>query len=130
MLLYIKTQRPTQDITLITFITILLVPLLGVEPREFFLLRETTLPICPQGQIIWCEWRDSNPQSLRREILSLLCIPFHHSRIWCPRRDSNSQDLVSKTSTYTNSVTWAFGVDCRNRTYFHGSSGHRYDHIS
>ena len=29
----------------------------------------------------WCERRDSNPQSLRREILSLLCIPFHHSRI-------------------------------------------------
>ena len=27
--------------------------------------------------------------------------------IWCPRRDSNSQNLVSKTSTYTNSVTRA-----------------------
>ena len=87
MLLYIKTQRPTQDITLITFITMLLVPLLGVEPREFFLLRETTLPICPQGQIIWCEWRDSNPQN---------------------------PDF--KSGTYTYSVTLAFGALSEIRT--------------
>ena len=28
-----------------------LVPLLGLEPRELFLLREATLPICPQGHL-------------------------------------------------------------------------------
>ena len=32
------------------------------------------------------------------------CITF---LIWCPRGDLNSQNLVSKTSTYTNSVTRA-----------------------
>lgn|GEM_PF-2504455 len=25
---------------------------------------------------MWCEWRDSNPQGSRRQILSLLCIPI------------------------------------------------------
>ena len=30
---------------------------------------------------IWYERRDSNPQGFRRQILSLLCIPFHHSRV-------------------------------------------------
>ena len=29
-----------------------LVPLLGVEPRTLFLLREATLPICPQGHYV------------------------------------------------------------------------------
>jgi len=27
----------------------IMVPLLGFEPRDLLLLRETTLPICPQG---------------------------------------------------------------------------------
>ena len=29
---------------------------------------------------IWYEWRDLNPQSIKRQILSLMCIPFHHTR--------------------------------------------------
>jgi hypothetical protein len=29
----------------------------------------------------WYDWRDLNPQSMKRQILSLLCIPFHHSRV-------------------------------------------------
>ena len=29
----------------------------------------------------WYEWRDLNPQSIKRQILSLMCIPFHHTRI-------------------------------------------------
>ena len=28
----------------------------------------------------WCGWPDSNRHASRREILSLLCIPFHHTR--------------------------------------------------
>ena len=28
-----------------------MVPTLGVEPRELFLLREVTLPICPRGHL-------------------------------------------------------------------------------
>ena len=49
------------------------------------------IAVCPVNNVFliwhtdflytWCERRDSNPQSLRRQILSLLCIPFHHSRI-------------------------------------------------
>ena len=41
-----------------------------------------------------------------RILLLLLLLQYY----WCPRRDSNSQNLVSKTSTYTNSVTWAYLV--------------------
>ena len=66
---------------------------------------------------------------IRREILSLLCLPFHHSRIsfliiykllvnvnnekhfkWCPRGDSNSQNLVSKTNMATNYITGAINI--------------------
>ena len=38
-----------------------LVPLLRFELRELLLLREMTLPICPQGHIkIWCNLLESN----------------------------------------------------------------------
>ena len=57
---------------------------------------------------IWCEWRDSNPQARRREILSLLCIPFHHTHFnWCPRSDSNWHCMASKTTASTNWATRA-----------------------
>ena len=72
MLLYINTQRPIQDITPITFITLLLVPPLGVEPREFFLLRETTLPICPRGP----HGVEGGTRTHKTQILSLICIPI------------------------------------------------------
>ena len=32
---------------------------------------------------------------------------YNNFKTWCPRGDLNSQNLVSKTSTYTNSVTRA-----------------------
>ena len=54
----------------------------------------------------WYEWRDLNPQSIKRQILSLMCIPFHHTRnnsiihqtilqvnSWYPEWDSNSQNF-------------------------------------
>lgn len=42
-----------------------LVPLLGLEPRELFLLREATLPICPQGHFkTWSPMQESNLRSL------------------------------------------------------------------
>ena len=28
----------------------------------------------------WCGRRDSNPHAKKPEILSLLCLPFHHAR--------------------------------------------------
>lgn len=35
--------------------------------------------ISPVGDfMLLCLGRESNPHALRREILSLLCIPFHH----------------------------------------------------
>ena len=49
------------------------------------------------------------PLSLTAQIDLLLFLLYAISQgeFWCPRRDSNSQNLVSKTSTYTNSVTRA-----------------------
>ena len=39
--------------------------------------------------------------------------------------------LVSKTSTATNyAISAKLGATRKNRTYFNGSSDHRYDHIS
>ena len=32
------------------------------------------------GSIIWCAREDLNLQSLRNQILSLACLPFHHAR--------------------------------------------------
>lgn len=37
----------------------MLVPLLGVEPRELLLLREPTLPICPEG-LLWHPRKEFN----------------------------------------------------------------------
>ena len=69
----------------------------------------------------------------KRQILSLLCLPispypqircrvstYSHFSLksacprlfyWCPKRESNSQNLVSKTSTYTNSVIGAKNIN-------------------
>jgi len=49
-------------------------PTLGVEDRCSIQLS--------YGQIIWYEWPESNRHALRREILSLLCLPISpHSQI-------------------------------------------------
>ena len=50
----------------------------GFEPPQA-VLETAVLPLTLRGNV-WCEWRDSNPQGLRRKILSLVCIPFHHTR--------------------------------------------------
>ena len=51
----------------------------GLEP--LILLGQSVIFSCvfiPPHSHNWCLERDSNSQSLRRQILSLLCIPFHH----------------------------------------------------
>ena len=56
---------------------------------------------------IWYDWRDLNPQSMKRQILSLLCIPFHHSRIYLvetlrlEQRRPVARDLQSPPDTIT-----------------------------
>ena len=39
--------------------------------------------------------------------VSPLCLYSLPGDSWCPQRESNPQNLVSETSTYANSVTWA-----------------------
>lgn len=47
----------------------------------------------------WCFRRESNPQALRQQILSLPCLPkFHHGNIWCPEWESNPQCLTASES--------------------------------
>ena len=81
-------------------------PLSGTAYRNRTHIQEVeALCIIHYTKAVWCERRDSNPYTLRRQILSLLCIPFHHSRM-------------------------CLGATSRNRTWFNGSSNRRYDHIS
>ena len=55
------------------------------EPSDYESL--ATNQLCYRGIILWCEWRDLNPQSLRRKILSLVCIPIPpHSLVHYPPR--------------------------------------------
>ena len=58
-------------------------PLSGTAYRNRTHIQEVeALCIIHYTKAVWCEKRDSNPYALRRQILSLLCIPFHHSRIY------------------------------------------------
>ena len=50
----------------------------GIEP-PFWLQKNHVLSV--ERMPYWYEWRDLNPQSIKRQILSLMCIPFHHTRI-------------------------------------------------
>ena len=52
---------------------------------------------------LWYERRDSNPYALRREILSLLSIPFLHSRILV--RDDGVEPPASNESNW-HSTNW------------------------
>ena len=41
-------------------------------------------------RIVWCEWPESNWHGLRRQILSLLCLPISpHSHFWWALLESN-----------------------------------------
>ena len=77
-----------------------LVPLLRFELRELLLLREMTLPICPQG----------------------------HS-IWSPPLDSNEHPPGPKPGDLPISPKGVSGANSRDRTRFNGSSDRRNDHI-
>ena len=46
----------------------------------------------------WYEWRDLNPQSIKRQILSLMCIPFHHTRISLLYRKQSCKSTVGTSS--------------------------------
>ena len=86
-----------------------------LQAQQFGAARGTRTPIGHFRRVLpypldhrrkfWCEWRDSNSQAFRRQILSLLCIPFHHTRnniiipqiklqvnSWYPRSDSNREN--------------------------------------
>ena len=81
-------------------------PLSGTAYRNRTHIQEVeALCIIHYTKAVWYEWPDSNRHALRREILSLLSIPFLHTRIY-------------------------LGATSRNRTWFNGSSDRRYDHIS
>lgn len=63
---------------------------------------------------VWYRWRDSNSQSnKRRQILSLMCIPFHHIGInWGPLIGQRLCAPISRSWTYSD----AFGNPCQNQT--------------
>ncbi len=50
----------------------------GFEPPQA-VLETAVLPLTPRGND-WCDWADSNRHDFRRQILSLLWLPLHHSR--------------------------------------------------
>ena len=47
-----------------------------------FFMRDRHMCVHEHFETNWYERRDSNPYALRREILSLLSIPFLHSRVY------------------------------------------------
>ena len=78
-------------------------PLSGTAYRNRTHIQEVeALCIIHYTKAVWCERRDSNPYAFRRQILSLLCIPFHHSRINLvlpPRIEQGSSDFQSGAMT-------------------------------
>ena len=51
----------------------------------------------------WYEWRDLNPQSIKRQILSLMCIPFHHTR---------NNSIIHQTILQVNNyLEWVTGLE-------------------
>ena len=83
--------------------------------QPHLVLQTSALP----DELRWHIWRkaeESNPIPVKRTQFSRLVAgpsQLHYfPYTWCPRGDLNSQNLVSKTSTYTNSVTRAkFVID-------------------
>jgi hypothetical protein len=72
------TRFQTEDSTRLSYI--LLYGCLGRTRTCDPVINSHLLYLLSYKAIIWCERWDSNPQAQGREILSLLCIPFHHSR--------------------------------------------------
>ncbi len=85
----------------------------GIEPRPEA-CKATVLPLSLSAQIkIHYQSPEEESNPLTCSLSRLLRSGKQCILIWCPRRDSNSQNLVSKTSTYTNSVTRAIWLRTR-----------------
>ena len=76
------------------------------------------------------EIRTHTLQGLNLLTLPIGLYPHNNGAPGRIRTDTPQWTRTSKDRKTTNSITGAFGADCKNRTYFHGSSNHRYDHIS
>lgn len=57
--------------------------------------------------LTWYPGPDSNRHAFRREILSLLCLPFHHPGIilwWKPRKSNPSSHATCKATPYPSTA--------------------------
>ena len=75
----------------------------------------------------WCDWPDSNRHAFLRQILSLLSIPFLHSRILAgPERfelpTAGFEDQNSSTELRTDGIF--DGPAARNRTWINSLEGY------
>ena len=100
-----------------------MVPLPGFEPGELLLLRETALPICPQGsgrnkRLAYKARYGIVPKNGLGGGIRTHVIPAPKAGamtglgdsedVWCGRWDSNPQNSDFKSDTYACSVTTAY----------------------
>ena len=65
----------------------------------------------------WCDWPESNWHDLRRQILSLLCLPISPQSqfiSWRTRRDSNPRPHAWQACALTNCATDPFNLATRD----------------
>ena len=89
-----------------------LVPMLGLEPRELFLLREVTLPICPHGH--WWAERELNSHSIDYES-NALPLSYQPNTGAAYRNRTHIRGVEDQCIIhYTNAAK--LGASSRNRT--------------